>query len=163
MPSNYKVERTADNIIVRDENGNIVASLNSLQGNSEQYNGPTIIEDGDNYSTICNKLLNIQSFKDVLNILLNSPLNAEQLKQIFTQIGESLNGKQFEGMESWKEHDVEDNPMFWKDFKELLGDSIKSWINDNSLLSNEDWRGLCEEILQALLEEETPDNSICPI
>lgn len=163
MPSNYKVERTADNIIVRDENGNIVASLNSLQGNGEQYNGPTIIEDGDNYSTICNKLLNIQSFKDVLNILLNSPLNAEQLKQIFTQIGESLNGKQFEGMESWKKHDVEDNPMFWKDFKELLGDSIKSWINDNSLLSNEDWRGLCEEILQALLEEETPDNSICPI
>lgn len=160
MPSNYKVKRTIDNIIIRDENGNIVASLNGYQNEGQNGGQDITIEDGDSLSDICNKLLKTKSFKDALPVLLDK-LTPQDLKDLFIQIQESLEGKQFEGMESWKDHNVESDPMFWKDFKEYFNTPIVQWISENSSLDNAEWKGLCEEILKALTEEPNENNSSC--
>ena len=165
MPSNYKVERTIDNIIVRDENGNIVGSLNGIQNEgqdeSQDDEQGITIERNDRVEVICNKLLNVKSGKDALTILLNSSINGETLQGVFSNIGKSLNGEQIEGMESWKGRDEKNNP-FWKDFKKCF--SIAQWISDGSSLDSTEWRGLCEETLEAIIEasKEDPDNSNCP-
>ena len=164
MPPNYKVERTVDDIIIRDENGNIVGSLNGIQNEGQdksQDDGQSIIiESNDRVETICNKLLNVMSGKDALSILLNSSITNDTLKDVFSNIEKSLNGVQIEGMESWKGRDEKNNP-FWKDFKKCFG--IARWISDGSSLDSAEWRGLCEETLEAIIEasKKDPDNGNC--
>lgn len=170
MPPNYKVERTIDNIIVRDENGNIVGSLNGIQNEdqdeSQDDEQGITIEGNDRVEVICNKLLNVKSGKDALTILLNSSITPETLKGVFSNIQKSLNGEQIEGMESWKGRDAENDP-FWKDLKAKLkefGTTIEGWI-EGDLVSktNDECKANCEEALAALIEasKENPDNSNC--
>ena len=122
------------------------------------------IENRVSLSDICNKLLKTKSFKDALTVLLNN-LDAENLQNLFIQIQESLNGKQFEGMESWKDRNVESDPMFWKDLKaalEEVGTTIEGWIKDDLLNKTaEECEEECKETLEVLTEalNEDPDNS----
>ena len=71
-------------------------------------------------------------------------------------------------MESWKDHNVESDPMFWKDLKAVLedvGTTIEGWIKDDLLNKTaEECKEECKETLEVLTEalNEDTDDSNCP-